>query len=340
MKSKITLLFVLMLGLIVLSVGTGFAEDKGTVFYLAPNQFDEMQTTAAKEIKNVVEEAGYECKVLVAGNEDVSLQINQMENAITQDPVAIILAATNSTAIADSVERARDEGIPIIIYDRTITDTYVDFTSVAGCKKMGIIAGNQIAELLKERYGEVKGNVFDLMGDPGDMYTVKIEEGFKEVMEQYPNVNITTKVTHGWEATTGANTTEDWIVANPDTDLIFAHADHMASAIAARLETRGYDPGEIMLVSTAGMPMGLDLVREGWAQVTVQQPVIAQAKGVAMFLDKIVNRECPKPGTYDVGGLTAELVYQDYGPELQIPGAAITKENVENPQWWGNKAAK
>jgi len=333
-KKLVAAVLVCLVGLV------AFSESKGVVYYLAPNQFDEMQTTAAAWIEKLVEEAGYECIVLVAGNEDVALQINQLEDAITQNPVAIILAACNAEAIVPAVEDARAHGIPVIVYDRIISGTYVDFTSVAGCKRMGILAGQEIARLLEERYGEVKGTVLDIMGDPGDMYTVLIEEGFREVMANYPAVEITTKVAYGWEATTGANIADDWLVAHPDTDLIFAHADHIACAVASVLETRGYEKGEVLLVSTAGMPMGLDLVREGWCQATVEQPVIAQAIGVAMFLDQIVNRQCPKPGTYDVGGFESALTYEDYGPVLRIPGSVITIENVDDPRWWGNQARK
>ncbi|OQX57360.1 hypothetical protein B5M50_05915 [candidate division KSB1 bacterium 4484_219] len=337
MKGKLLVMLALVIGLAGL---LGYAGDKGTVYYLAPNQFDEMQTTAAAWIQKLVEEVGYKCVVMVAGSEDVSLQINQMEDAITQHPAAIILAAANADAIVSSVEEARAAGIPVIVYDRVISGTYVDFTSVAGCKKMGIAAGHKIASLLKEKYGEVRGNILDIMGDPGDMYTVLIEEGFQEVMANYPEVKINTKIAYGWEATTGANLADDWLTVHPDTDLIFAHADHLAAAIASVLELKGYEKGEILLVSTAGMPMGLDLIREGWCQATVQQPVIAQARGVAMFLDKIVQHQCPKPGTYDVGGLEATLVYQDYGPELQIPGDVITIDNVDDPRWWGNQVGK
>jgi ribose transport system substrate-binding protein len=337
MRSRWIVLVALLIGLVGM---TALGQDKGVVYYLAPNQFDEMQTTAAASIKQLVEEAGYECRVLVAGAEDITLQIDQLETAIVMDPVAIILAAVDTVAIAPSIEKARAAGIPVIVYDRVVSGTYVDFTSVAGCKKIGILAGHEIARLLKEKYGEVRGKVLSIMGDPGDMYTVLIEEGFREVMADYPEVNITTKINYGWEATTGADIVESWLVAHPDTDLLFPHADHMAAATASRLETAGYEKGEIFLVSTAGMPMGLTLVREGWCQVTVEQPVIAQALGVAMFLDQIVSRQCPKPDTYNIGGLEAVLMYEDYGPVLLLPGGVITIENVDDPKWWGNQAGK
>lgn len=315
-------------------------QSKGQVYYLAPNQFDEMQTTAAAAIEQFVEEAGYECTVVVAGNEDVALQINQLEDVITQNPVAIIVAACNAEAIAPSIETARAEGIPVIVYDRMISGTYIDFTSVAGCYKMGLLAGEEIVRLLTEKYGEPRGTVLDIMGDPGDMYTVLIEEGFQKYMEDYPNIEITTKVNHGWEATTGANIADDWLVANPDTDLVFPHADHMAAANASRFENLGYEAGEILHVSTGGFPMGLELIREGWLTSTVNYPVIGLARGVAVFLDQIVNRECIAPGTYEVGGLESELIYQDYGPELQLPPNIVTAQNVDDPTLWGNQVGK
>ena len=153
MKTKLfCLISVLSLAFLVSFAG---AADKGTVFYLSPNQFDEFQTTASKLLAKYVTDAGYECKELVAGNEDVSLQLNQLDNAITQKPKAIIIAACDGTAVVDGVEKARAEGIPVIAFDRVISETQVDFHSVAGCYRMGVLAAGEIARLLKEKHGEV-----------------------------------------------------------------------------------------------------------------------------------------------------------------------------------------
>jgi len=316
---------------------------KGLVFYLSPNQFDEFQTTASKLIQEYVEGAGYELREMVAQSgqaEDVALQLSQLDDAITQNPVAVIIAACDSSAVVGGIENARGEGIPVIVFDRTITETRVDFSSVAGCKKIGILAGGEIARLLQEKYGEVKGTILDIMGDPGDMYTVLIEEGFQEVMAQYPNVKISTKIAQGWEASNAANIADDWLVAYPDTDLIFSHAEHLAAAIVSVLETKGYKKAEIIMVSTAGMPMGLNLVREGWLQSTVEQPLAAQAEGVSMFLDDVIGKKKIEPGKYSVGGFECDLVEKSYGPELMIPGSVITLKNVDDPKFWGNQVGK
>lgn len=340
---RIVVLFsvVCMLGLALVGWQTAaLAQDKGLVFYLSPNQFDEFQTTASMMIKKYVEDAGYESRELVAGNEDIALQLNQLDNAMTQNPKAIIIAAVDGTAIADGVDKAREAGIPVIAFDRIISSTEVDFTSVAGCHRMGKIAAGEIARLLTERYGEPKGLVLDIMGDPNDSYTVLIEEGFQEGIKEYPNIQVETKVADKWEATNAANIADDYLVAKPDTDLIFAHSDHLTAAISSVLETKGMEKGEVFLASCTGMPMGLELVRDGWIQVTVEQPLAAQAEAIAVFLEDIIAGKELEPGAYTVGGLEAELIMRDYGPELLIPGTAITPENVDDPKFWGNQVGK
>jgi len=336
-KSAILLFLVLALGLL----GFQAYAQKGLVFYLSPNQFDEFQTTASKLIAKYVTAAGYECRELVAGNEDVTLQLNQLDNAITQKPKAIILAACNGEAVIDGVQKARAAGIPVIAFDRIISSTKVDFHSVAGCYRMGVLCAGEVARLLKQKYGSVKGTVLDIMGDPGDSYTVLIEQGFQDVMKKdYPDVQIATKIADGWAAEKAANIADDYLVAYPKTDLIFSHAEHLAAAISSVLDTKGYKKGEIIMVSTAGMPMGLNLVRDGWLQSTVEQPLAAQAEGVAMFLKDIIAKKQLKLGKYTVGGFESELSMETYGPILRIPGSVITLQNVEDPKFWGNQVKK
>jgi len=102
------------------------------------------------------------------------------------------------------------------------------------------------------------------------------------------------------------------------------------------LEAAGKKPGEIMMMSSNGAPVGLDLIRKGWLQVEVEQPMVAQAAALAMFADKVVNKEAIEPGTYNVTGLESVLAIEEWGPNIKIPGAAITPENVDDPKFWGN----
>ena len=312
------------------------AQSKGVVYYLSPTLLDEFQTVSVKCVESVFASIGYRVKTLQAENRSDG-QLNQFDDVILLKPKAIILNAVEFDSVVPGIEKARAAGIPVLVYDRQITRTEVDLSSVAGTVEIGRIAGGEIARLLKERRKEVKGQVLQILGDPGDNYTLDIQKGFEEVMKAHPGVKIITKAALQWEASNAGNIAEDQLLVNPNIDLIFVHAAHLAVPVVSVLEAKGKRPGEIMLVSSNGAPVGLDLIRKGWEQVEVEQPLYAQIYGLAMFADKLIAKEPLTPGAYDVLGLKSQLTQEKWGMNLKIPGAAVTKENVDQPSFWGNQ---
>jgi len=314
------------------------AQDKGTVYYMVPTLLDEFQTESVSAIEMFMGQVGYKTVTLSADNK-TDVQQGQMNDTILLKPDAIIIAPVDFNALAPSIERARAAGVPVMIFDRQITSTMIDFTSVAGTVEIGHVAAGEIERLLKEKYGSVKGKVLQVLGDPGDPYTLDIQKGFEERMAAYPDVKIITRAAMQWEASNAGSIVADQMLANPDIDLIFVHAAHLAVAAVASLEAAGKKPGDVMLVSSNGAPVGLDLIRKGWEQVEVEQPLYAQAAALAMFADKVVNHQKIEPGTYDVLGLKSVLTIEPWGPNIKIPGAAITSKNVDETRFWGNLKA-
>jgi ribose transport system substrate-binding protein len=315
-----------------------FAQSKGKIYYMVPTLLDEFQTESVSAIEKFLMDVGYETVTLNADNK-TDLQQSQMNDTILLKPAAIILAAVDFNALKPSIEKARAAGIPVMIFDRQITSTPSDFTSVAGTVEIGYVAAAEIQRLLKEKKGDVKGKILQVLGDPADPYTLDIQKGFEEKMKPFPDAQIISLPAMLWEASNAGTIVSDQMVANPDIDLIFVHAAHLAVAAVASLEAKGKKPGDVMLVSSNGAPVGLDLIRKGWENVEVEQPLYAQAAAVAMFADKVVNKQELKPGTYKVLGLDSTLTIEAWGPNLKIPGAAITKDNIDEARFWGNLKA-
>jgi ribose transport system substrate-binding protein len=312
-----------------------FAQTKGTVYYLVPTLLDEFQTGSVSALELFLKQAGYEMKTLNADNK-TDAQQTQMNDVIALKPNAIILAAVDFNALKPSIEAARAAGIPVVEFDRQITSTKSDFTSVAGTIEIGYVAAAEAERLLKAKHGSVKGKILQVLGDPGDPYTLDIQKGFEEKMKAFPDVTIITHPAMQWEASNAGTIVADNMVSNPDIDLIFNHAAHLSVAAVASLEAAGKKPGDVMMMSSNGAPVGLDLIRKGWLNVEVEQPLYAQAAAVAMFMDKIAGKQEIKPGEYDVIGLKGVVTDEAWGPNIKIPGAAITKDNVDDPQFWGN----
>ncbi len=312
-----------------------FAQTKGKVYYLVPTLLDEFQTGSVSALEMFLKQVGYEMQTLNADNK-TDVQQSQMNDVIALRPAAIILAAVDFNALKPSIEAAMAAGIPVVEFDRQITSTPSSFTSVAGTIEIGHVAADVVEGLLTKKYGSVKGKILQVLGDPGDPYTLDIQKGFEEKMAAYPDVKIISLPAMQWEASNAGTIVSDQLLANPDIDLIFNHAAHLSVAAAASLEAAGKKPGDILMLSSNGAPVGLDLIRKGWMQAEVEQPLYAQAAAVAMFMDKIVNHQEIKAGEYDVLGLKSTLTIEAWGPNIKIPGAAITLENVDNPAFWGN----
>ena len=312
-----------------------FAQTKGKVYYLVPTLLDEFQTGSVSALEMFLKQVGYEMQTLNADNK-TDVQQSQMNDVIALKPAAIILAAVDFNALKPSIEAAMAAGIPVVEFDRQITSTPSAFTSVAGTVEIGYVAADVVQKLLTEKKGSVSGKVLQVLGDPGDPYTLDIQKGFEEKMAAFPEVKIISVPAMAWAADAAGTIVNDQLLANPDIDLIFNHAAHLSVAAAASLEAAGKKPGDVLMLSSNGAPVGLDLIRKGWMQAEVEQPLYAQAAAVAMFMDKIVNKEEIKAGSYDVLGLPSTVTIEAWGPNIKIPGAAITMENIDNPAFWGN----
>ena len=331
----LALMLFLVLSLVTGCGGAGGGEESKVVYYMAPGLFDEFQAGTNNMMLQFGEEGGYEVRALNAGNTSAT-QVNQMDDAISQNPRAIILNAVDAATITASVDKAREAGIPVLVYDRFIQDTTTDFHSVVGTVKIGNMAAEEVARLLKEKNGEERGTVLEIMGDPGDNYTVLIDQGFAEGMKKYPNIQVVAKNTPGWEPTTAASIVDDQLTANPDLDLIFVHADFRAPSLTPVLQAHGLDKGDVLMIGTDGAPSGLQAIRDGWMVETIGVPMVQQVYGIWQFLEDVVAKKTLTAGPVDVKGINAELIQENWGPTLYLPGQIVDSTNVDDPELWGN----
>ena len=335
----VTVIVLSMIGLVLLAAGRQKEgekpAEKEVIYYMAPLVWDEFQAGSKLMVERFGMEQGYEIKSLNAQN-NATNQINQMDDIIPLQPVAIILNAVDSSTIVGSVEKARDEGIPVLVYDRFITETTIDFHSVVGTIKMGEISAYECVRILEEKHGTAKGVVLEIMGDVGDMYTVLIDQGFRNVIGTYPNIKTIIKDTPQWEPTVAARVADDQLTARDDIDIIIIHSDARGTAIVPVLESHGYSKGDVILMGTDGSPTALDLIRDGWMQLTIAVPMVQQAWALFEFMEEVIEGKEIKPGSYDIKGIQSELINEEWGPTLYLPGEILTKENVDNPDLWGN----
>jgi ribose transport system substrate-binding protein len=319
------------------SGSTPASTSKGVIYYLAPELSDEFQVGVNKMMLADGTQMGYTVRELNGGN-IASTQVNQMDDAINQKPLAIILAAVDASSITGEVQKARAAGIPVLVFDRFIQDTPVDFSSVVGTIKIGQLGAAEVVKALKQKFGTEKGTVFELMGDAGDNYSVLIDQGFMEIMKQYPNIDVSSKATPQYDPATSASIVDDQLTAkNNNIDAIFVIADFRIPAIDTVIQAHGIKTGQITIIGTDGSPTGLQSIRDGWCLETVGVPMNQQVYGIWQYIgDVLAKKTIQAASAVDVQGVTAELKIETWGPTLYLPGQIVDKSNVDDPNNWGN----
>jgi rhamnose transport system substrate-binding protein len=101
-----------------LAVPLGYAKENGFKLMMTPKWtgFPYFEA-AAKGGKDAADELGDEFVYAGADHADVSLQVETLENFLTQKPDAIILAAIDLNAVAPVLKQAREQGIVVTTFD-------------------------------------------------------------------------------------------------------------------------------------------------------------------------------------------------------------------------------
>ncbi len=126
------------------------------------NNFQQPRWAATDEpnIKKVVEDAGGKY-IKADANLSNEQQLTDVDNLIAQGAKVLILLAQDQNAILPALQKAKDNGIPVIAYDRLIEDPgvlYITFNNIG--------VGEAEAKAVLDKVPT--GNYVLIKGDPGD----------------------------------------------------------------------------------------------------------------------------------------------------------------------------
>jgi putative multiple sugar transport system substrate-binding protein len=107
--------------------GGGDSGAGGLVGVAMPTETSERWINDGDAVKSQLEDAGYEVDLEYAAN-DIPTQQQQIDQMITKGAKLLIVASIDGTALANQLQAAADQNIPVIAYDRLINGTEnVDF---------------------------------------------------------------------------------------------------------------------------------------------------------------------------------------------------------------------
>ena len=193
-------------------------------------------------------------------------QLADVESLITQGADALIVLAQDSDAIGPAVQKAVDEGIPVVGYDRLIENPdafYITFDN----KEVGRMQARAVyAVQPKGNYVFIKGSGADPNADflfSGQM------EVLKDAMDAGEIVNVGEAYTDGWVPENAQRNMEQFLTANDNNvDAVVASNDGTAGGVVAALAAQGM-AGSIPVSGQDGDHAALNRVALGTQTVSV-----------------------------------------------------------------------
>ena len=156
----------------------------GTVGIAMPTKSSARWISDGNSMVEQFKEAGYETDLQYA-EDDIPNQLAQIENMITKEVDALVIAAIDGTTLSNALANAAALGIPVIAYDRLIRDSEnVDYYATFDNFKVGVQQATTLVDGLKERFPDVKPwNVELFGGSPDDNNAYFFYNGAMSVLQ-------------------------------------------------------------------------------------------------------------------------------------------------------------
>jgi len=346
MKRVGSVLFVLLAAglLMVGSSAFGQASRKIMVGFSSPSLIGG-QLDIQNSLVDPAQKLGWEV-VTTNANGDPAKQLSDIQYFISLGVNAIVATPQDSAGIATAVEKANKAHIPFFTIDRGVIGAKVSMTVESNNVQAGQQAAESFVAYLKQKYnGEVKGKVLEITGDLGQNVGVQRRDGFDNVLKAYPDVQLIEKV-GDWDAAKGEQAVLDVASANSDLDGIYLGSDFVyISGTESALKQAGMlhksgESGHVYICSVDGSPIGLQAIRDGWADMASGQPVNDFGVVVLRYIPQVLKGQAVKPGVVTQAGALwspAKITINEDGtPVLDLSTTKITMDNVNNPHLWGN----
>lgn len=269
----------------------------GKKLTIAVNQYSREIPYFQEILKGMQEKAkefGWELDTSFANN-DPRQQINQLQNAVTTRPDAMVVIPIDEEAIVPPIRQAKDADIPVI----TMGDNIAEEARDAQVAFLGVAYDNlgaQKATYIVDQLGG-KGKVGFVHGIRGLNFTEQQNQGAKEVFENQPEIQlIDGPFTGAFSSDKGLAATENLLSRAGDLDAIYYDNDDIALGGIQAVEERGIPHDDILIVGTDGGPAAIKAVQEGKLDMTVSLCGFRQGKQVmdALFSFLVEEKE-PEP---------------------------------------------
>lgn len=230
-------------------------------------------------------------------------QLSDVETLLAKGIDLLIINPATDAALNPAVERAMEEGVPVVVVVRSVTtDQYVTFIE-SQSYQLGVEQAEWIDEAISD-----KGNIVMMSGIAGAGSAEDRLRGANDYFAEHPDINILAHAYTEWSPVKGKQIMENWLQAYDQIDAVWCDSGLQCSGAAEAFMAAGKEVPPLVMED---FNMALKLWKEhNFTAKGFSYPTWMSAVAVDLAVDILQGKEVPK--------------------KIDVPRTAITQETLDD----------
>jgi D-xylose transport system substrate-binding protein len=308
--------------------GGGGGGGSGSIAWLLPeSKTARYESQDNPNFQKKVKELCSGCEILYSNaDQDAAKQQQQAEAAITKGAKVMVLDPVDAASAGAIVTRAKQSNIPVVSYDRLITDADIDYYISFDNVEVGRLQGESLVKKLDE--DGAKGSIVMINGAPTDNNATLFKKGAHSVIDDSSFKVAKEYDTPDWSPDKAQQEMEQAITAVGDGGFVGVYAanDGTAGGAIAAMKSAGIDPKTRPTTGQDAELAAIQRILVGEQYMTVYKAIKPEAEAAAELAVALVQGKKPP------SGLVNDKV--DNGmeqvPSVLLKPVAVTKDNVQD----------
>jgi D-xylose transport system substrate-binding protein len=267
-----------------------------------------------------------DCSVLYSNaDQDAAKQQQQAEAALTQGAKVLVLDAVDAASASGIVTKAKAQKVPVISYDRLVTNADVDYYISFDNEKVGQLQGTSLVDKLKKD-GKTSGNLIMINGAPTDNNAKLFKKGAHSVLDKSPYKIAKEYDTPNWAPDEAQNEMQQAITSVGKNAFVGVYAanDGTAGGAIAAMKSAGIKPSSRPTTGPDADLAGVQRIVAGEQYMTVYKAIIPEAEGAAQVAVDLAQGKTPAAAKQKVNNGQKDV------PSTILTPVAVTKANVKD----------
>jgi ribose transport system substrate-binding protein len=273
------------------------AQTKPTIPVIVKDTTSLYWQTVLAGARKAGQDFGVEIAELGAQSEsDADGQIALLENAVSSNPAAVVIAPAHSVALGRQIDEAAKR-VKVVAIDSTANSKALISVLATDNTQAGRIAADILAERIQKTYADTEGDVALITSLPDVAALDQRAKGFREqIATKYGALDIVVEKVANGDATTGRDVMVDIITSYPELRGVFVSNPIMAKGAAeALVQYKTNKTGDkINLVGFGSDDQLVKFLQDGTiAALVVQDPFRMGYDGVKIALAASKGEQVP-----------------------------------------------